>query len=322
MRIFITGVCGFVGFNLAKRLVEFSKYKVQGIDNLNNYYNRKLKDDRLKNLLLFKNFKFDKIDILHKKKLLKVLKKFKPQIIIHLAAQPGVRYSFIDPDSYIKNNILGFYNMIEISKKIDEIKMFFYASSSSVYSENKRIFSENEKLYKPNSLYGLTKKFNEDLAEYYSNYVKYKFIGLRFFSLYGPWGRTDMAYFKFTDFLYQNKKIKIFNYGKNTRDMTYIDDVTNAILMLINKKNKKKHDILNIGNQNPVTTKKLLNLISKYNNIKPRIKLEKKLKFENTATFSNTKKLKNLIGIVPKTNITKGIKLFSNWYKNYNGIKK
>jgi len=322
MRILITGVAGFVGYNLVEKFSLDHNSKILGLDNLNKYYSQSLKKKRLSNLKKLKNFKFIKLDLLNIKKLKKILNNFKPNIIIHLAAQPGVRYSFTDPDSYINSNILGFYNIISASKKIKQLKLFFYASSSSVYSSNKKKFSENEKIYNPNSLYGLTKKFNEDLAEYFSNYVSFKFVGLRFFSLYGPWGRPDMAYFNFTNLLYQRKTLKVFNYGNNKRDMTFIDDAVQSIKKLTLIKNfKEKHTILNIGNEKPVSTNNLIKVISSVSKIKPKYKMVGKLHYENLSSFAEIKKLKNIIGPVPKTDIQIGIKKFHLWFKNYFNIK-
>ena len=234
MRILITGSSGFIGFHLTKLLLT-KKHQVHGYDSMNNYYDTKLKKARLNILKKFKNFSFTKANIEDEKKLNNIFKKFKPQIVIHLAAQAGVRYSIEKPRVYLKSNITGTFNIIEASHKL-KVKHLIMASSSSVYGANKKIpFKEIDQTETQLSIYASTKKSNESMAHSYSNIWKIPITMLRFFTVYGPWGRPDMALFKFTKGILKNKKIDIYNKGKMYRDFTYIDDVVNGIKLLINK---------------------------------------------------------------------------------------
>ena len=264
MKILLTGCAGFIGFHLAKKLLNKS-HKVIGIDSLNKYYEPKLKKYKLKELKKNKNFKFFKDNIRDKNKLLNIIKKYKIEKVVHLAAQPGVRYSLINPKSYDENNLLCFFNIMETCK-LCNIKHFIYASSSSVYGLNKSIkFNEYEKTDEPAQLYAATKKSNELMAEAYSNLFTLKFTGLRFFSVYGPAGRPDMAIYLFTKKIYEGKKIKVFNYGNHARDFTYIDDVVDAVYKIIlkNIKKKKLHQVYNIASGKSEKLFKLINLIEK-----------------------------------------------------------
>ena len=239
MNIFVTGVAGFIGFHLAKKLLEMG-FKVIGIDNLNSYYDPLLKKERL-NLLfeISKNkklsFEFIKCSLEDRTQIENLFKKYKPEIVINLAAQAGVRYSLENPGSYIKSNLDGFFNIIDISKE-NQVKHFLYASSSSVYGGNEKYpYAECDSVNHPVSLYAATKKSNELIAHCYSHLFSLPSTGLRFFTVYGPWGRPDMALFLFTNAIYKGRKINIFNNGEMIRDFTYIDDVIEALLKLINK---------------------------------------------------------------------------------------
>ena len=230
-KILITGCAGFIGYHLTKRLSK--NFKVVGIDNLNPYYDVRLKKDRLKDLNKERNFKFFKVDIESFNLLKKIFKKNKFNTVIHLAAQAGVRYSLVNPSRYINTNINGFFNVIE-NCKIFKVKNFLYASTSSVYgNQSKFPIEENFDTSSPIQLYAATKKSNELLAHCYSHLYKIKTIGLRFFTVYGPWGRPDMALFKFTNNILKNKTIEIFNYGTHTRDFTYIDDIIEGVVNVI-----------------------------------------------------------------------------------------
>ena len=268
--IIITGVCGFVGFNLARQLLKNKKVFILGIDNINNYYSVKLKMDRLKYLLKFKNFKFSKISIVNKKKLNSIFIKFKPKYIYHFAAQAGVQHSIKHPQKYIDNNVIGFFNILEISREIKPHKIFF-ASSSSVYGDQK-VSKLNEKLIlNPKNMYGLSKKNNEEMAFIYSHLYKLNLIGLRFFSIFGEWGRPDMIIFKLMLAAKLNKKFYINNYGNHYRDFTYVNDVVKILIKLKNLKLKRNYEIFNISSNQPIKLSKIVNLILTKLSNKPKI---------------------------------------------------
>ena len=241
--VLVTGAAGFIGFHTCKKLIE-KGFNVIGFDNLNPYYNVKLKKDRLIEIdsLNPKNskWKFIKGDLINKKILIRIFKKFNPSVVIHLAAQAGVRYSLENPDSYIKSNIVGFNNILECCREFP-LEHFLYASSSSVYGGNKKIpFSEIDSVDNPISLYAATKKSNELMAHAYSHLFKIPSTGMRLFTVYGPWGRPDMAPMIFAQSICNNKPIKIFNNGKMSRDFTYIDDVIEAIFRLMKSIPKRR----------------------------------------------------------------------------------
>lgn len=317
MNILITGCAGFIGFHLSKKFLENNKI-VFGIDNLNDYYDISLKKKRLNILLKYKNFIFFKIDLNNKKKIEKIFKQKKISQVFNLAAQAGVRYSISNPEAYVNSNLLGFCNILQLSKDY-EVKKFVYASSSSVYGANKSIpFSESDEVKSPISLYAATKLSNEIICESYSRMYNMNSIGLRFFTVYGPWGRPDMALFKFTKKILNNQKIDIFNYGKMFRDFTYIDDVVESIFRLSNIKKKFKNEIFNIGNSSPI---KLMDFITE---LEKALKIKIKYKFypmqigDVRSTYSNSTKLFKAINFKPKTNIKLGIDNFLKWYlKNY-----
>ena len=313
--IIITGCAGFIGFHLTKKLLEKNK-KVIGIDIVDKYYDPKKKEDRLKILKKYKNFKFIKIDLNKYKLIYSKLKNYKIELIIHLAAQPGVRISIKNPHNTLKQNLVPFINILEIAR-IKKVKKFLFASSSSIYGDTKTYpFVEKDTQNVPVSVYGATKLSNEIIASSYSKNFNMKTIGLRFFTVYGPYGRPDMAYYSFLDDLKKNKKIKVFNKGNMLRDFTYVDDVVTGITNLINFNMKKNHDVINIGKGKPDQLMKLIKLIE--------VNYQKKFKIEYTKnipngdikkTFSNVNKAKKLIKWRPKVNLDVGIKKFVNWYK-------
>jgi len=331
MKILITGSSGFIGFHLSKFLLEKGN-TIHGVDSMNNYYDVNLKEARLKILLKYKKFSFSKIKLENNKKIENVFIRFKPQIVIHLAAQAGVRYSIDKPRVYLKSNIDGTFNVIESSYKI-KVKHLIMASSSSVYGANKKIpFKEIDKTETQLSIYASTKKSNESMAHSYSNIWNIPITMLRFFTVYGPWGRPDMALFKFTKGIIENKKIDIYNNGKMYRDFTYIDDIVNGIDLLINKppslKHRKKYKndslssvapfrVLNIGNTKKVY---LLNFIKEIEKelgkkaIKNYMPLQKG---DVKQTLSDTSLLKSITKYNPKTNYKIGIKKFIHWYLKY-----
>tara|TARA_B100000686_G_C16751930_1_gene953066 strand:+ start:1080 stop:2054 length:975 start_codon:yes stop_codon:yes gene_type:complete len=319
MNILITGVAGFIGFHLAKKLLKTTA-NVIGIDNLNNYYDVRLKKSRLNQLKKIdnkKNFKFIKIDISDKKQINK-LNKLKFDYIVHLAAQAGVRHSLKKPEDYVKNNLIGFFNILELSK-IKKIKHLLFASTSSVYGDENRKCLENFECNTPLQFYAATKKSNEVMAHSYSSIYKIPTTGLRFFTVYGPWGRPDMALFIFVKNILNRKKINVFNYGNHKRDFTYVDDIAESIKKLIKKKSNKKtpFEIFNIGNSQPIKLRSFIKEIEINLKTKSKIKYLPLQKGDIPNTNSNSKKLFKKINFKPKTNYKRGIKNFISWYLNY-----
>ena len=331
MKIFITGSSGFIGFHLSKRLLD-SGHSVHGFDSMNNYYDVKLKKARYEILKKYNKFSFTKNNLENQKVLSKTILKFKPKIIIHLAAQAGVRYSIKKPRVYLDSNITGTYNIIELAKKVN-VKHLLIASSSSVYGANKKLpFKEIDKTETQLSIYAATKKSTESIAHSYSNVWKVPITMLRFFTVYGPWGRPDMALFKFTKGIIDNKKIDIYNKGKMYRDFTYIDDIVDGIKALINKApnskqfNKFKNDslssvapfrVLNIGNTRKVYLLDFIDALEKELGKKAIRNYMPMQKGDVKMTLSDTTLLKKLTGYNPKTNFRLGIKNFLKWYLSY-----
>ncbi len=337
MKVLITGNAGFIGFHIAKKLIQ-EGISVIGYDNVNNYYDKSLKLNRLSILekIAAKNkseYKFISSDLTNLNDLKTCFKNFRPSIVINLAAQAGVRYSLENPKAYIDSNISGFANLLECSREF-KVKHFIFASSSSVYGGNKLIpFSESHSVDHPVSLYAATKKSNEVMSHAYSHLFDIPITGLRFFTVYGPWGRPDMALFLFTKSILNGKPIKIFNNGNMKRDFTYIDDITESLYRLINKPPKSSNSfdkenpdpsqswapfqLFNIGNSKPVN---LIDFI---------VEIEKKLGIEAIKeyhpmqngdveiTYAETSKLENYIKYKPKTSIKKGISEFIDWYKDF-----
>ena len=316
MKILITGTVGFIGMHLSKKILD-EGHQVFGIDNINDYYDVKLKLSRLKILKKYKNFTFCKADITSKK-INSLFRNFKPQIVLHLAAQAGVRYSMINPSSYVKSNIDGFFNIIENSKN-NNVQKFLFASSSSVYGYQKKSpFKESFKVDKPLNLYAATKLANENLAYVYNNLYDLNTIGLRFFTVYGPFGRPDMSPMIFTDNIIKNKEITLNNEGKMIRDFTYIDDVVFATYQLLIKENKSKsYKLFNIGSQSTISVKRFISILEKNLGKKALIKNNKFPQGEMLRTHSSTEKLKKEINFRPHISLNKGISSFINWYLDY-----
>ena len=340
MKILVTGAAGFIGYHVCKKLL-VEGIEVVGFDNLNNYYDQNLKENRIKDLIDFaflekKSFNFIKGDLVDLNDLGKVFNnsmnnKLKISIVIHLAAQAGVRYSIQNPSAYVQSNLVGFCNIIEESKS-NNVDHFIYASSSSVYGGNKKLpFKESDNVDSPISLYAATKKSNELIAYTYSHLFNLSTIGLRFFTVYGPWGRPDMALYKFTESIVNNKPIKVFNYGNMIRDFTFVDDVIQSIFEIIKKLNKKNitqgylqsnisppYRIFNIGNSNPTNLNKYIEAIEKTIGKKATILLEKMQPGDVEATYADTSDLEEWINFKPKTSIEEGIAKFIQWYFEYN----
>ena len=321
--VLITGVAGFIGYHVAEAFLKYSYFdKIVGIDNLNNYYDTKLKKSRINNLL--KNYKnnkfiFQKINISNLKKLEDVIEEYQITHIIHLAAQAGVRYSIFNPKVYFKSNILGFQNILDASIKFN-IKHLVYASSSSVYGEsNKTPFKEHSDTNRPLSFYAATKKANEILAHSYSAIYNLPCTGLRFFTVYGKYGRPDMSYYKFVEKILNNKKINLYNFGNHTRDFTHVDDVVRVIKSLIKKPSKDKipFNIFNLGSSIKIKLKYLIFLIEKIIGKKANIELIEKQPGDIKDTLSSTKKLRAKINYKPAMKFEKGMKEFIDWYVNY-----
>ena len=342
MNILVTGIGGFIGYHLAKNLIN-NNYKVIGIDNLNPYYDVNLKKNRLKELKIYlknniskysnDNLIFYKVDISNNTEIQKIFFENKIDAICHLAAQAGVRYSIKKPEAYIESNILGFQNVIEACRKY-KIKNFSYASSSSVYGGNQNLpFSEKDRVDTPISLYAATKKSNELVAYTYSHLYGIQTTGLRFFTVYGPWGRPDMALFLFVKALLNNKPIDVYNNGKMLRDFTFIDDIVGGIIKVIQNPaktpleksefnpTKAPYKIYNIGNNSPT---KLMDFISAIEHI-----LNKKFDINYMAiqpgdvpkTFANIDTLVNDFNYRPSTPIIEGVEKFIKWYLKYYKIK-
>ena len=318
----ITGAAGFIGFHVSLELLKNNKIVI-GVDNINNYYDQKIKYDRLKILKQFSKFKFLKINLNNKKNFSKKINRYKNkiEIIIHLAGQAGVRYSIINPSSYISNNIMSYIHLLEFFKNSSKIKLIMYASSSSIYGEiGSKSSISSQPQTKPISVYSASKLSMELISNAYCYLYKKKFIGVRFFSVYGPWGRPDMFYFKFLKKIKDNKPIEIYNYGNHHRSFTYIDDVVSNLMKLINKfKNQKRTvcDVFNIGNPNSISLKKFIKVLENRYGKKGNKKYTKKHLGDLTITKSNVKREKNIFGHEIKVSLNSGIEKLINWHRSY-----
>ena len=335
--ILVTGVAGFIGSAVVEKLLSNGE-KVIGIDNLNSYYDQNLKNDRLKNIEKISStsngtWKFEKIELEDTSKLKNIFKTYKPEIVINLAAQAGVRFSIENPHSYILSNLVGFGNILESCKEF-KVKNLIYASSSSVYGGNTKIpFKEDDSVDHPKSLYAATKRSNELMAHSYSHLFDIPSTGLRFFTVYGPWGRPDMAPMIFAEAIFNRKPLKIYNFGKMLRDFTFIDDVVEAIVKCCYKPataNKEfnftnpttsnsfaPHRIFNVGNSNPIELTKFICLLESFIGIKAIKVFEEIQPGDVVATAANTEKLENWINFQPKIPIEVGLEFFVEWYKKY-----
>ena len=332
MKILITGSAGFIGFHTTIKFLEYG-YEVIGLDNINNYYDIKLKYARLSesgidaktityNKVIYSNkypnYKFIKLNLEDFENLSSIFKTHQFDLVIHLAAQAGVRYSITNPETFINSNIFGFHNILECCRKYQVLKLL-YASSSSVYgiSENE-ILTVNDNTDSPISLYAATKKTNELFAHVYSHLYGIKTIGLRFFTVYGPWGRPDMAPFLFTDSIIDNRKIKVFNNGNMLRDFTYIDDIVNGIFLITITENIKNiYTILNIGNSKPINLLDFINCIEKKLNITSEKEFLEIQPGDVVKTYADITEFVNLTGYRPRVNINEGVEIFIEWFIKY-----
>ena len=310
MKILITGCCGFIGFNLANQLLK-KGFKIIGIDNINDYYDVRLKYQRLKILKQRKNFKFYKIDISDYKKIEQIFNRNKIETIINLAAQAGVRYSIENPKKYLLSNTVGFYNILE-NARLKSIKNIIFASSSSVYGDKKKFPLKETDEINPKNFYGLTKKHNEEMAETYSKLYKMNICGLRFFTVYGEWGRPDMFMLKYIN---SEKNFELYNRGEHYRDFTYIKDVNLIILKLIKKK-LKGFNIFNICSNKPIKITKIISLINKKLN-KNKLKIIKLglQKADVIKTHGSNYKIKKILKLKNFTSINKGVNNLIDWHK-------
>jgi len=321
MKILVTGCAGFIGYHLCKKLLKIKNYKIFGLDNLNNYYDINLKKKRLENLNKNKKFKFYKVDINNKKKLNYIFLKNKFNVVINLAAQAGVRHSIKNPKVYFDNNLSGFFNLLDISSKT-KIKHFIFASTSSVYG-NSKIFPVKEEQVsdKPLSFYAATKKCNEVLAYSYSNIFNLPCTCLRFFTVYGPYGRPDMALFKFVNSIENNLPIELYNDGKHIRDFTYIDDVIEYIKLILPKipNGLVPYNVFNIGSNNQKSLKYFVSLIKKNLNKKIKIRKLGLQKGDVYKTHADNNKIVKYVKKEYYTSIEKGVREYIAWYKDFYG---
>lgn len=340
MKILVTGTAGFIGFHVTKKLLD-EGYTVVGLDSVNEYYDIKLKLGRLsmlgiknfENSNVYGKFSFHKIDLFEREKISRLFEENKFDIVIHLAAQAGVRYSLKDPLSYINSNIHGFFNILECCRENIPSHLIF-ASSSSVYGLNSKIpFSTNHHTDHPISLYAATKKSNEMMAHSYSHLFRIPCTGLRFFTVYGPWGRPDMAYYSFTKKILVGEAIDVYNNGDQMRDFTYIDDIVKSITLLMKKPpehnfpfdsvnsnpavSSAPYRLFNIGNNNPIKLMDFIEAIEKAIGKKAILNFKPAQPGDVQNTFADVSDLKKIIGFQPKTPIEEGLKHFVKWYKEF-----
>ena len=337
--ILITGIVGFIGANLALQLVKrFNNIKIIGIDSFTDYYDVKLKEYRLNQLNNFNNIEVIKESISNKNIVNSIFEKYKPNIVVNLAAQAGVRYSITNPDSYIESNIIGFYNILEACRYSENLDHLVFASSSSVYGSNKKIpYSTDDKVDNPVSLYAATKKSNELMAHAYSKLYNIPSTGLRLFTVYGPAGRPDMAYFGFTNKLLRGEKIQIFNFGNCKRDFTYIDDIVEGIIRVMQHAPEKKNGkdglpvppymIYNIGNNQPenlldfvsILQEELINakVLPQDYNFESHKELVPMQPGDVPVTYADTTQLEQDFGFKPSTSLRNGLRNFAEWYANF-----
>ena len=331
-KIIVTGSAGFIGFSLSLRLLKRGE-QVLGIDNHNDYYDPKIKEARLERLEKYPNYKHTRMDICNEESLDNFFNRYKPYKVVNLAAQAGVRYSMENPLAYIKSNIVGFANILENCRQY-KVEHLVYASTSSVYGANTKMpFSEHDSVNHPLSVYAASKKSNELMAHTYSYLYQLPTTGLRFFTVYGPWGRPDMALFKFTKAILDEKSIDVFNYGKHTRDFTYIDDIVEGVTQTLDNPaignddwdsnqpdpatSKVPWRIYNIGNSEPVQLMDYIDALQKILGKKAKINFLPLQPGDVPDTYSNTSNLKKRFNYKPSTSVVDGVSNFVRWYKDY-----
>jgi len=318
MKILLTGVGGFIGMHAAKKLLERGD-EVYGVDNLNDYYEVSLKEARLKQLEPLPGFHFERLDIADRAALPEFVRKHKPQRVLHLAAQAGVRYSLTNPNAYIDSNLVGFGNILEVCRQ-GGVEHLAYASSSSVYGANrKQPFSIEDNVDHPVSLYAATKRANELMAYTYSHLYPLPTTGLRFFTVYGPWGRPDMAIFSFTKAILEGRPIDVFNYGKMQRDFTYIDDIVEGVVRVLDAApgDTPPYRLYNIGNNQPVELTRFIDVLEECLGRKAERRLLPMQPGDVPATFADVDALVRDVGFRPETAIEEGIRRFTDWYRKY-----
>lgn len=326
--ILVTGAAGFIGFHLVKKLLDCG-HKVVAIDNINDFYDVSLKKNRLKILgidinnnpfvnKVSDNLFFHKIDLLESNLIDEIFEIYEINFVFHLASHAGVKQSTTFPKIYFNNNVSGFLNLIDKARSYG-VEKFIYASSSSIYPNNNELNQLNEELCLNNfkSIYAASKMSNEIIANTYSKIYNIQTIGLRFFSVYGPYGRPDMSYYIFCDSIFKNKTIELYNHGENYRDFTYIEDLISFLMILLDYKNKTKYLVYNLGNSNPVKIIDLLKMIENITGIKSKTNLLEKNKEDNFATFANINRIESEFNFKPNWLIRDGLKSFISWYKNY-----
>lgn len=315
--VLLTGAAGFIGFHVSKRLLE-NGHTVIGVDNLNPYYDVTLKEGRLHILQGYDTFFFYKADLRDWGILEGIFKKYRPEVICNLAAQAGVRYSLTDPFSYQKSNLEGFLNILELAKRY-RIKNLVYASSSSVYGSNKKVpFSVEDRVDHPISLYAATKKANELMAHAYHYLYEIPCTGLRYFTVYGPWGRPDMALFLFTDAILNGRPIEVYNYGRMKRDFTYIDDVVDGTIAALHR--PFSYEIFNLGNSKPVELMEFIRILEEELGRTAKKNMLPLQPGDVPETAADIEKSKNMLGYEPKTSVKEGIKRFVAWYRDHYGV--
>ena len=336
--VLITGASGFIGANLAKRiLTDEPDTRVIGLDNMNDYYDVRIKEARLAELQQFANYTFIKGNLADKELITSIFQQYRPEVVVNLGAQAGVRYSITNPDAYMESNVIGFYNILEACRHYP-VEHLVYASSSSVYGSNKKVpYSTEDKVDNPVSLYAATKKSNELMAHAYSKLYNIPSTGLRFFTVYGPAGRPDMAYFGFTDKLLKGQTIQIFNYGNCKRDFTYIDDIVEGVIRVMQKPPEKKNGedglpippyaIYNIGNNNPENLLDFVQILSEELvragvlpadfDFEAHKELVPMQPGDVPVTYADTSALERDFGFKPQTSLREGLRKFAQWYKEF-----
>lgn len=335
MKILVTGAAGFIGSTLALKLLERGD-SVCGIDNMNDYYDVRLKEARLQRIKSHRHFEFQKLDIIDREAMAELFQKQKFDAVMHLAAQAGVRYSITNPQSYIDSNLVGFGNILEGCRH-SGVKHLAFASSSSVYGANTKLpFSEHDNVDHPVSLYAATKKANELMAHCYAHLYGLPCTGLRFFTVYGPWGRPDMALFKFTKGILEGDPIPVFNHGKMIRDFTYIDDIVEGVIRVIDRPaapnpewsgkapdpatSYAPYRIYNIGNNQPVELMRYIEVLEKSLGKKAKLQMLPMQEGDVPATSANVEALEKTVGFRPRTTVEQGVSRFVEWYKSYHRV--